>query len=371
MTGFASTEMRIITGVRQMTRLCFALFLSLGMIFLGGCGRSVPPSGRDLGDQRTAPPTTQASLVEDLGGRQAETPARQASPVQDLLNARAGFQTKIIPNSYKTDGPAEPPKPGAYKLVRYPSPTGRLAAYLTPDPGDGKKHPALIWAHGGFGGLGTGGAAEPARAAGFVVLCPSWRGENDNPGQFELFYGEVEDAVAAVEYVSQLLYVDPARVYMAGHSTGGTMTLLTVEGTPKLRAAFAFGGCPDVGNLMALSQGEGYGNTPFDHRNSQETRLRSAIHFVATVHTPTFFFEGEESALYCRDGKNMEQLARRAGVPFSVFVLKGGDHFNILPPLSRLIVDKMRADTGEKCSITFTPEEVQQTFQKGVSERRR
>ncbi|HWG45302.1 MAG TPA: prolyl oligopeptidase family serine peptidase [Gemmataceae bacterium] len=303
------------------------------------------PSARDLGDRRIT--------AGDSGG----------PTDRDLLKARAAFQTKHISNSYKTDGPADPPQPGTYQLVHYPSPAGQLAAYLTPNPGDGKKHPVLIWAHGGFGGLGTGGAAEPARAAGFVVFCPSWRGENDNPGQFELFYGEVEDAVAAVNYVSQLPYVDPARIYMAGHSTGGTMTLLTVESTPKLRAAFSFGGCPDVGNLMTLSGGKGYDNTPFDYRISDETRLRSAIHFVGAIHTPTFFFEGSQSALYCRDAKNMEQMAQRANVPFSAFVLPGGDHFNIVPPISRLIVRKMQADIGPTCNITLTQAEVQQSFQ--------
>ncbi len=50
-------------------------------------------------------------------------------------------------------------------------------------------------------------------------------GENDNPGQFELFYGEVDDAVAAIDYLRSVPYVDPSRIYLAGHSTGGSITL--------------------------------------------------------------------------------------------------------------------------------------------------
>ena len=39
--------------------------------------------------------------------------------------------------------------------IRYPSKVGPLTAYLTPDPKDGKKRPAIVWAHGGFGGIGA------------------------------------------------------------------------------------------------------------------------------------------------------------------------------------------------------------------------
>src|SRR5207247_1321869 len=130
-------------------------------------------------------------------------------------------------------------------------PAGNLVAYLTDDPRDGRRHPAVVWAHGGFGGIGADevaadGYLDTFAKAGLVVMVPSWRGENDNPGKFELFYGEVDDALAAVEYVSRLPYVDPARVYLVGHSSGGTVTLLAAESTDRLRAAFSLAGAPDM-----------------------------------------------------------------------------------------------------------------------------
>jgi DNA-directed RNA polymerase subunit RPC12/RpoP len=82
-------------------------------------------------------------------------PEDSRSPVP-LPQARAGFQTKLIPNSFKADGPPPIPPADQYRLVRYASPAGPLAAYLTPDPRDGRKHPAVVWAHGGFGGFGSG-----------------------------------------------------------------------------------------------------------------------------------------------------------------------------------------------------------------------
>lgn len=78
-----------------------------------------------------------------------------------LLDARRGFHTKLTPNNYKPDGPAPAPSEPTFRLIHYPSPAGNLVAYLSKDPGDGKKHPALLWAHGGFGGIGKGDEEAP------------------------------------------------------------------------------------------------------------------------------------------------------------------------------------------------------------------
>src|SRR5688572_18252408 len=129
----------------------------------------------------------------------------QHQPPQTLAQARADHVTKLVPNRYEPDGPADvPPAGNPYVKTKYPAKAGELVAYLTPDPKDGKRRPAIVWAHGGFGGIGEyywkpqpAGNDQTPKAfldAGFVVMLPSWRGENENPGKFELFYGEVDDA---------------------------------------------------------------------------------------------------------------------------------------------------------------------------------
>ena len=297
--------------------------------------------------------------------------AQTAAEEPPLTEARAGFSTEWrAPQDYAADGPPPTPPAEAFRLVRYPSPAGELAAYLTPDPGDGVRRPAVIWAHGGFGGIGRwlwgpGSGAAAFRAAGFVVLCPSWRGEADNPGRFELFFGEVDDALAAVEYVAALPYVDPQRIYMAGHSTGGTVTLLTALASGRLRAAFSFGGCPDLERLMADG---GYGNTPYDPGRVRETELRSPIRFVRHLRTPTYYFEGEDSA-YPADAERMQAAARDALVPFTAFTLKGGDHFDVLGPLTRLVADELRRDVGPEPRLALTANKVQGAFDRDLEER--
>ena len=155
-----------------------------------------------------------------------------------LLEDRKGHDTEWLdPDEvdFESDGEAPaPPDEENFDLIKYTSPAGEMSAYLTPDPGDGKRHPAMVWAKGGFGGIGdflwgeqnrlNDQSAQAFRDAGIVLMCPSFRGENENLGQFELFYGEVDDFIAAIEHVKSLPYVDPERVYIGGHSIGGTIT---------------------------------------------------------------------------------------------------------------------------------------------------
>src|SRR5262249_22746789 len=156
------------------------------------------------------------------------------------VEARKGFVTKIVENG---DPPTAPDQPdgGPFELIRYKSPVGPLAAYLIKDPGDGKKHPAIVWITGGDTNS-IGDVWSPAdrsndqtasgfRKAGIVMMFPSQRGGNDNPGKREGFYGEVDDILAATDHLAALPYVDPEQIYLGGHSTGGTMVMLVGECT--------------------------------------------------------------------------------------------------------------------------------------------
>ena len=60
-----------------------------------------------------------------------------------------------------------------------------------------------------------------------------------------MFYGEIEDLEEARKYVASLPYVDPNRIYLVGHSTGGTKALLLSEYSKGFRAVFSMGALPD------------------------------------------------------------------------------------------------------------------------------
>jgi len=120
----------------------------------------------------------------------------------------------------------------------------------------------MIWVFGGFDNSIGETAWEPAtpdndqsasafREAGMVMMYPSFRGGNMNPGNFEGFYGEVDDLLAAADYLATKDYVDPQRIYLGGHSTGGTMVMLAAAATVRFRAVFAFGPVDDVSGYGA------------------------------------------------------------------------------------------------------------------------
>ena len=67
---------------------------------------------------------------------------------------------------------------------------------------------------------------------------------------------------------------------------------------------------------------------------------RSAARFVGFIAAPTFYFEGGEAP----DAELMGARAARLGVPFEVFIIANGDHFDILRPVQALLAEKIRSD---------------------------
>ncbi len=283
-----------------------------------------------------------------------------------LLQDRRGHVTEWQDSEdFEGTGEVDVPPSDIFEVIKYPAPSGDLSAYLTPDPGDGKKHPAMVWAKGGFGGIGSflweeayrtnDQSAAAFREAGIVLMCPSWRGENDNPGRFELFYGEVEDFLAAIKYAKSLPYVDPDRVYIGGHSTGGTITLLAAVSGADFRAAFAFGGEPDF--YDTILDDPAFYDTPYPVSSVRDHELRSAIRYTPYIKRPTFYFEGQENFYYVLNAKKMEKLAKEYEVPFQSFT-PPGDHFDILAPITELIAQKILEDEGNRSNIQFRREEI-------------
>jgi acetyl esterase/lipase len=262
-----------------------------------------------------------------------------------LKEARSGFVTKVTGDAPRGT-PATTPPSGVFDLVRYPSPVGPLAAYVTPPKKDGKRRAAIVWIFGGFDNGIDATAWQPAprendqsarafREAGIILMLPSLRGGNDNPGKRETFYGEVDDVIAARDWLAQQDGVDPERIYLGGHSTGGTLALLIAETTNKFRAVFAFGPVADA---------HSYGSDPPVLSDAREARVRSPVHFMATIRTPTFIIEGSTSA----NARDLTQLARAAGAaPVKTFKVEGADHFKVLAPITTLLARKMLTDTIE------------------------
>jgi acetyl esterase/lipase len=264
---------------------------------------------------------------------------------------------RVPPRKEPPPGPPPPP-PAGIELVGYKGPAGKLAAYLHAPADRKRRYPALLWCHGGFGGVGEAswtfseavmGEVGPLFAqAGFVVLSPAWRGESGSDGEPEIYWGEVDDALASIDYLAGLPFVDPSRIYVAGHSSGGGLALLAGQRSPRIRAVFSFGGVLHVGHL-----GESHYSVtfPFEPGHVLAAWLRSPLAGIPDTKVPTFHFEGSKSAYGAE--QVARRVARRAGVPFRAFVLDGLNHWTAVPPMARLAIAKATADRpGATIDIT-------------------
>jgi dipeptidyl aminopeptidase/acylaminoacyl peptidase len=243
---------------------------------------------------------------------------------EDLALARANFKTELIkklpsPQDYSFYFP-----PGDARLIYYTSGDLRLKAWLSEKPQDEQKLPGIVFAHGGFSfGLSDWEEIKPFIEARFIVLAPMFRGENGNPGFFEFFYGEVDDLIAAGEYLAQLRYVDKERVYLAGYSSGGTLALLCSMLKNPYKAIITIGASPDQ-TLFFNSYWQAY--VPFDLEREQEVSLRSPIEYVASIKTPLFLLVGEMDFIYKEKSLLFVRLAENLHKPCEMEILIG-DHF--------------------------------------------
>src|SRR5262249_23935702 len=160
--------------------------------------------------------------------------------------------------------------------------------------------------------------------------------------------------------VAALPYVNANRIYMVGEADGGTLTLLTVEATTKLRAAFTLGGSPDFGKDLGPLGAFADGDTPFNPRDKKEKRLRSAIDYIHHVRTPTFYIDGDGSGEWIEDAQKMEQRARNAGAPVSVLIL--AEQHNIIVSVCKFIATKIKADGETSSGISITLAELQKAY---------
>lgn len=280
-------------------------------------------------------PDSSDVLVDFIEGKATGVRRVHVFDPASLTKARRGFETDLVPST-TTKEPVVSAPPKIFRTIKYSAPQGAMAAYLSPDPRDGKKHPAIIWITGGdcnsIGDVWTTASrandqtAAAYRNAGIVMMFPSLRGGNNNPGQKEGFLGEVDDVLAAAKYLENQSYVDPHRIYLGGHSTGGTLALLVAESSSRFRAVFSFGPVYNVASYGADS-----GFLPFNIRERKEVALRA--------------------------------MAKASTNPKAHFIeVKNAAHFNVLAPTNELIARKILRDTGETTNVSLTEDEFNRHF---------
>jgi dipeptidyl aminopeptidase/acylaminoacyl peptidase len=290
--------------------------------------------------------------------------ASHAQPTA-LSQARRAFKTRVHPKP-KRGAPADAAPPEVFNTITYPAAPGKLKAYVTPDPKTGRKHAAIIWITGGdcnsIGDVWTPASpdndqtAAAYRQAGIVMMFPSLRGGNDNPGTKQGFLGEVEDILSAAKWLEKQPYVNPNRIYLGGHSTGGTLAMLVAESSARFRNVFAFGPVGDVAGYGANSN-----FLPFDIRDDGEVAVRSPIYWLSSVKSPLWVIEGTRES-NIESLHEMEKANTNRNIRF--LAVAGANHFNVLAPINKLIAQKIRNDFGARTNIKLTETELNQAYAK-------
>ena len=187
--------------------------------------------------------------------------------------------------------------------------------------------PAMLYLHGGWAfGAQDFEDARPFLDAGFALFVPTLRGENGNSGEFEMAYGELDDAVAAVTFLAAQPGIDRTRIAAFGHSSGGMLaSLLTLVPEVPLVLTGSAGGIYSDGDL------QGFGEmAPFAVENPTERQFRTLIAHLPEMRRPHVAFVGQRDSL-ARSAVISQRNAIATRAELTVEFI-AGDHFTSLSP---------------------------------------
>lgn len=261
-----------------------------------------------------------------------------AITAKDLLTERKGFKTELIKKE-KLDNTLEVPPKELFKIIKFKTKIGEMPAYLSIHKvlKSGKRS-AIIWLTGGLPGSTPSGylwgkqntsndqSARIYRQSGIVTMYPVLRGRGKGiPGVVESFYGEIEDVISAAKYLKSLDYIDPKRIYLGGHSTGGTLSLLVSESTGIFAGVISLG---------PVSDHYGQENSPYKW-TKKEIYLRSSKNFLSYIKSPTYIIEGVTGNI---DSiiEFKEILKKKPNLNIKIAQVKNASHFSCIHPVNQI-----------------------------------
>ncbi len=191
--------------------------------------------------------------------------------------------------------------------VYYPSSGGLTVSGLLFRPSEGNgPWPTIIVDHPGFGTAGDfTDVALGIRDHGYLVFNPDYRGSGMSEGSHEGAKGEVDDVIAAIDYLEDQGVIADGRIGIYGQSHGAAISVLAAERDPRIKAVVAEAGFYDAvglyNNAMASSDPTVktlmdeflplVGGTP--EQVPQEYAVRSALNYTDSMQAATLIIHGE------------------------------------------------------------------------------
>jgi dipeptidyl aminopeptidase/acylaminoacyl peptidase len=164
--------------------------------------------------------------------------------VYSLSDGKAQQVTHSLVAGVRSEDMVEP------YLVHYPSKDGKwtISAFVYVPfnlPRNGQ-HPAIVYVHGGPTSQTVNSFSRFIQYVvnqGYLVIAPNYRGstgygkEFQRANLFDMGGGDLQDVLAAAEWMKQTGYVDPKKLILMGGSYGGYMTMMGVTKAPDVWAA--------------------------------------------------------------------------------------------------------------------------------------
>ncbi len=262
------------------------------------------------------------------------TVACDSAPEEKLNKTKTLFKTQLIkktksPQSYKEETP-----PANAQEVYYQSGNLRLKAWLSSQNTIGKS-PAVVFLHGGFAFSSVDWEdAYPFVESGFILMMPMLRGENGNPGNFEMFGGEVKDVIAAGKYLRSLPQVDPKRIFVIGHSVGGSLAIQTSQQKSPYKIAVGISGYPKLNEFLSIYQKL----VPFDINNEDELAIRNPIIHADETNIPLHLYAESDNSNMQLVNKNFNKQLMKLGKKSTYETIEGNHYTIVFPAIQKSIL---------------------------------
>jgi dipeptidyl aminopeptidase/acylaminoacyl peptidase len=196
-------------------------------------------------------------------------------------------------------------------LVHYPSRDGKWTisafVYVPRNMQRNRQNAAIVFIHGGPASQSVNSFnrfIQHIVNQGYMVIAPNYRGstgygkEFQQANLFDMGGGDLQDVIAAADFVKATGYLDPKKVIAMGGSYGGYLTMMAVTKTPEVWAA----GVPivpfvnwftEIANEDPVLQQSDRATMGDPEKNPDLFRDRSPIFFVDQIKASLLLLAGK------------------------------------------------------------------------------
>lgn len=256
-------------------------------------------------------------------------------------------QPEVVPAKLPSQGPTTwttLPSGARHAVVKLPR-AGNidqvLWVYLPPKTTSAKGLPCVFVAPAGtpliYGSeLGNPPEYVPYAKAGFAVVAYAIDGnvakqEDDAQvikgiNSFIAADGGIKNARCAMDYAVQTFGVDPKRLYVAGHSSAGTLALQVAQNDPRVAGCIAFAPCTNIPLFMGDNLAEISKAVPAVGRYVEKASPHTR---TADLHCPVFLFQAlDDSVVSPPTTRAFANQVKQTNPSVAYAEVSEGDHYD-------------------------------------------